>query len=127
MLIEEHTKSRSRQSNDNAQVESKNGSIVRKHFGYSHISQRFARVINDFCRDQYAHVRRRFTRRRPERLGASKTKKCSADFLPKCLILLQGYMDSAQVGLTLPVPHPPRHLQKLVRPNGSRSVMQNTP
>jgi transposase InsO family protein len=36
MLIEEHTKSRSRQTNDNAQAESKNGSIVRKHFGYSH-------------------------------------------------------------------------------------------
>jgi hypothetical protein len=51
MLIQEHTKSRSRQSNDNAQ-ESKNGSIVRKHFGYSHIPQRFASVVNDFCREQ---------------------------------------------------------------------------
>ena len=51
LLIEEHTKSRSRHSNDNAQVESKNGSIVRKHFGYSHIPQRFARVVNDFCRE----------------------------------------------------------------------------
>jgi hypothetical protein len=35
---------------DNAQAESKNGSIVRKHFGYSHIPQRFAREVNDFCR-----------------------------------------------------------------------------
>ena len=52
LLIEEHTKSRSRNSNDNAQAEAKNGSIVRKHFGYSHIPQRFARVVNDFCRDQ---------------------------------------------------------------------------
>jgi hypothetical protein len=52
LLIEKHTKSRSRNSNDNAQAESKNGSIVRKHFGYSHIPQRFARVVNDFCRDQ---------------------------------------------------------------------------
>ena len=51
LLIEEHTKSRSRQSNDNAQAESKNASIVRKHFGYSHIPQRFARVVNDFCRE----------------------------------------------------------------------------
>lgn len=51
LLIEEHTKSRSRHSNDNAQAESKNGSIVRKHLGYSHIPQRFARVVNDFCRD----------------------------------------------------------------------------
>lgn len=52
LLIEEHTKSRSRHSNDNAQAESKNGSIVRKHFGYSHIPQRFARLVNAFCRDQ---------------------------------------------------------------------------
>jgi hypothetical protein len=49
MLIEEHTKSRSRQTNDNAQAESKNGSIVRKHFGYSHIPQRFACLVNEFC------------------------------------------------------------------------------
>jgi transposase InsO family protein len=52
LLIEEHTKSRSRNSNDNAQAESKNASIVRKYLGYSHIPQRFARVVNDFCRDQ---------------------------------------------------------------------------
>jgi transposase InsO family protein len=51
LLIEEHTKSRSRHSNDNAQAESKNGSIVRKHFGYSHIPQRFARQVNEFCRE----------------------------------------------------------------------------
>jgi transposase InsO family protein len=51
LLIEEHTKSRSHHSNDNAQAESKNGSIVRKHLGYSHIPQRFARVVNEFCRE----------------------------------------------------------------------------
>lgn len=43
----EFTKSRSRQSNDNALVESKNGSIIRKHFGYAHIPQRFATMINE--------------------------------------------------------------------------------
>ena len=48
LLIEEQTKSRSRHSNDNAQAESKNGSIVRKHLGYSHIPQRFARLVNTF-------------------------------------------------------------------------------
>jgi hypothetical protein len=37
----ELTKSRARQSNDNALVESKNGSIVRKHLGYAHIASRF--------------------------------------------------------------------------------------
>ena len=41
--------SRSRHSNDNAQVESKNGSIVRKHLGYSHIQQHFAALVNTFC------------------------------------------------------------------------------
>ena len=51
LLIEEHTKSRARHSNDNAQAESKNGSIVRKHLGYSHIPQRFASLVNAFCHD----------------------------------------------------------------------------
>lgn len=51
LLIEEHTKSRARHSNDNAQAESKNGSIVRKHLGYSHIPQRFASLVNAFCRE----------------------------------------------------------------------------
>jgi len=47
-LRAEFTKSRSRHSNDNALVESKNGSVIRKHFGYSHIPQRWASTINDF-------------------------------------------------------------------------------
>ena len=51
LLIEEQTKSRSRHSNDNAQAESKNAAIVRKHLGYSHIPQRFATLVNAFCRD----------------------------------------------------------------------------
>jgi transposase InsO family protein len=44
----ELTKSRARQSNDNALVESKNGSVVRKHLGYAHIPQRFATQVNAF-------------------------------------------------------------------------------
>jgi hypothetical protein len=48
LLIQEQTKSRSRHCNDNAQAESKNGSIVRKHLGYSHIPQRFAALVNTF-------------------------------------------------------------------------------
>ena len=51
LLIEEQTKSRSRHSNDNAQAESKNGAIIRKHLGYSHIPQRFAALVNAFCRE----------------------------------------------------------------------------
>ncbi len=51
LLIEEQTKSRSRHSNDNAQAESKNNAIVRKHLGYGHIPQHFAALVNAFCRD----------------------------------------------------------------------------
>ena len=47
----QQTKSRSRHSNDNALAESKNGSVVSKAFGYSHIPQRFAVHINVFCRE----------------------------------------------------------------------------
>ncbi len=48
LKVEEFTKSRARRSNDNALVESKNGSIVRKHLGYSHIPGRYAAQVNDF-------------------------------------------------------------------------------
>jgi len=47
-LFVELSKSRSRRSNDNALVESKNASIVRKAFGYSHIPQEWAMTINEF-------------------------------------------------------------------------------
>jgi len=50
-LLIELTKSRARQSNDNALVESKNGSIVRKHLGYSHVPQRWAPLVNRFHQD----------------------------------------------------------------------------
>ena len=46
--IDEFTKSRARQTNDNALVESKNGAVVRKHLGYAHIPQRFAGEVNVF-------------------------------------------------------------------------------
>lgn len=46
----EFTKSRARQSNDNALAESKNASVVRKQFGYEHIPQRWAPLLNDFHR-----------------------------------------------------------------------------
>ena len=49
-LLIEQTKSRARRSNDNALVESKNGSIIRKHFGYGHIPKQFAEPINLLCR-----------------------------------------------------------------------------
>ena len=48
-LLIEQTKSRARQTNDNALIESKNGSTVRKHLGYSHIPSRFAKAVNAFA------------------------------------------------------------------------------
>ena len=50
-LNAELTRSRPRHSNDNALVETKNGAVVRKFLGYSHIPQRFAAPVNAFCRD----------------------------------------------------------------------------
>ena len=47
-LFIEFTKSRARQTNDNALVESKNGAVVRKLFGHAHIPQRWASLINVF-------------------------------------------------------------------------------
>ena len=46
-------KSRSRKSNDNALVEGKNGSIVRKWFGRNHIPRKFAPMINTFCQNYF--------------------------------------------------------------------------
>lgn len=52
LLHIKQTKSRPRRHNDNALVETKNGSIIRKHFGYFHIPAipENARLINEFCR-----------------------------------------------------------------------------
>lgn len=44
----EQTKSRPRHSNDQALVEGKNGSVIRKHMGYIHFSRRHAEPINVF-------------------------------------------------------------------------------
>ena len=49
----EQTKSRSRQSNDNALAESKNASVVRKHMGYAHIPKKHAQPINTFYQEYF--------------------------------------------------------------------------
>jgi transposase InsO family protein len=49
----EQTKSRSRHSNDNALAESKNASVVRKHMGYDHIPQAYAKPINAFYQETF--------------------------------------------------------------------------
>lgn len=60
-LLIEQTKSRSRRTNDNALVEGKNGSRIRKHMGHAHIPKEFAPSINDFYRahmDEYLNYHR---------------------------------------------------------------------
>ena len=49
----EQTKSRSRHSNDNALAESKNASVVRKHMGFAHIPQKYAKPINAFYQETF--------------------------------------------------------------------------
>ena len=49
--VPEFTKSRPRRSNDNALVESKNGNVIRRCFGYQHIPKLFDREVNVFSRD----------------------------------------------------------------------------
>lgn len=50
-LNAEFTRSRPRHSNDNGLAETKNGAVVRKHFGYAHIPQRHAGRFNTYCRE----------------------------------------------------------------------------
>lgn len=60
-MMVEQTKSRSRRTNDNALVESKNGAIIRKHMGYVYIQKKYARSINSFFReymDEYLNFHR---------------------------------------------------------------------
>lgn len=49
----DQTKSRSRKTNDNALVESKNGAVIRKHMGYMHIPKKHADGINAFYRTHF--------------------------------------------------------------------------
>ncbi len=49
--VPDFTKSRARRSNDNALVEGKNASVVRRWLGHDHIPQRFAPRVNAFARD----------------------------------------------------------------------------
>jgi len=60
-LLINQTKSRSRRTNDNALVETKNGSVIRKHMGYSYIQKIHARNINRFLEenmDEYLNFHR---------------------------------------------------------------------
>src|SRR5450755_2453419 len=52
-LLIEQTKSRPRRSNDNGLAESKNGAVVRKHMGYTHIATAHAQAITDFYHEHF--------------------------------------------------------------------------
>lgn len=52
-LLIEQTKSRSGRTNDNALVEGKNGSVIRKHMGHWHIEQKHAPSINRFYEEHF--------------------------------------------------------------------------
>ncbi len=52
-LLITQTKSRARHPNDNALVETKNGSIVRKNMGWEHINQEFADRITSYYRNWF--------------------------------------------------------------------------
>jgi len=50
-LLIKQTKSRSYHSNDNALIETKNGSVIRKNMGWEHINQRFCDDINNYYKN----------------------------------------------------------------------------
>ena len=52
-LLIEQTKSRPRHSNDNGLVEAKNGAVVRKHMGYTHIAGPHAAAIETFYEQHF--------------------------------------------------------------------------
>jgi hypothetical protein len=52
-LLIKQSKSRSCRTNDNALVEGKNGSVIRKHMGYWHIERRHADGIHRFYMDYF--------------------------------------------------------------------------
>jgi len=52
-LLIEQTKSRPRRSNDNGLVEAKNGAVIRKHMGYTHIAAPHAASIQQFYQQHF--------------------------------------------------------------------------
>ena len=85
------TRSRARQTNDNALVEGKNAAVVRKHFGYAHIPKKYATLMNTFNRDYlnpylFFHRQCAFAEDRVDEKG--KVKKVYKTYLTPCEKLL---------------------------------------
>ena len=86
-LMIEQTKSRSRKTNDNALVESKNAAVVRKHFGYAHIPRKYAPLINEFNRtylNPYLFFHRQCAFADEEVDSKGKIKKVYSTYLTPC-------------------------------------------
>ena len=93
-LLIEFTKSRPRHSNDNALVETKNGAVVRKHLGYAHIPQHFAKQVNAFVAaflnpyvnfhrpclfpESHTDAKGKITQRYPQRLVSTPLEKLAS-------------------------------------------------
>ncbi len=75
-LLIEQTKSRARRSNDNGLVESKNGAVIRKLFGYSHIPQNAAHVMDAFNRE---HLDRYLNYHRPSGFATVTIDHCGKE------------------------------------------------
>lgn len=54
-IMVKQTKSRSRKTNDQALVEGKNGSVIRKHMGRNHIPRKYASAIDLFYKRSFNH------------------------------------------------------------------------
>lgn len=52
-LLIKQTKSRARKPNDNALVETKNGSVIRKNMGWEHIHQDMASEVNEYYKNYF--------------------------------------------------------------------------
>ena len=104
-LLIEQTKSRSRRTNDNALVEGKNGSVVRRHFGYAHIPRKYASMMNDFNRgylNPYLFFHRQCAFATETIDAKGKIKRVYETYLTPCekLLLIEGVERYLRPGVT---------------------------
>ena len=106
LLVSKQTKSRPRHSNDNALVESKNGSIIRKNIGYSFIRQDKYVQINKFYKlfNEYLNYHRpcSFCTQITDAKGKVKKIYKHEDYMTPYsrLIGLENYQDTLKDGIT---------------------------
>ena len=114
-LLIEQTKSRPRKSNDNGQVEAKNGAVIRKHMGFDHIASEHAGSINAFYE---THFNPYLNFHRP--CAVPELKK---DNKGKTVRTYKWYATPWEILRPTAIPAPRRRCAK---PNGSCSSPSNT-